>query len=170
MPTPTRAADLAAIAADIAAARAALECVPGERARWAWQTAGEPDDPRREEAICVLECVVGNLHGWRGGDEQEQVVGSRAGTPVERPSVPESPSSPSLRELAREALRSVAVALNREDEGFYGPEERDDMILDGIEHTLRRATEASAGEVEDLTVDEVALGLAVFGQDAGGQQ
>jgi len=63
------AVDANALREALATARKALECVPEERARWAWETAGEPDDPRREEAICVLECIVGNLHGWRGGDD-----------------------------------------------------------------------------------------------------
>lgn len=51
---------------------AALEPIGDERLRWAWETAGEVDDARREEAVILLEAFVGRLMGWHGGDEESR--------------------------------------------------------------------------------------------------
>jgi hypothetical protein len=37
--------------------------IPRERIRWAWETAADPDHSNREEAIIILESVVGYFLG-----------------------------------------------------------------------------------------------------------
>ena len=75
-PSPTR-AELCAALAKLTTALApgaeegGSDAEDKERLRWAWETAGDPDHPDREQAIICLESYVGRANGWFGGDRDE---------------------------------------------------------------------------------------------------